>query len=134
MKILKNEGFSLLEVLVALAIFGMFFGGLFVIIQQENHLIKNSADMLMARLIANEAMETLKAYPYEKLENYSFTSPTIPNNMSVKVFVSDFDSSTCKKIVVTVRWVDPRGSKRYLTLSTLRSKYTFGTAKGGREQ
>jgi prepilin-type N-terminal cleavage/methylation domain-containing protein len=124
MKRLKDKGLSLIELLVALAIFGMLFGGLFTLLQQENWLVKHSADLLTARLLANEAMETLKVYPFDQLETYAFTRPDLPTNMNVQVFVSPFGSETLKKLMVTVRWVDLQDRKQSLTLATLRSKYT----------
>ena len=121
---MKDKGFSLVEVLVALAIFGMLFGSIYALLKQEDSLVRNSANALNARLIANEVMENLKIYPFEKLASSSFARSTELKNMGVNVFVSDFGSTTLKKIVVTVRWIDSQGQKKYFVLSTLRSSYT----------
>jgi prepilin-type N-terminal cleavage/methylation domain-containing protein len=132
MKRLQDKGFTLLEVLVALAIFGMLFGGLFLLVQQETRIVKNAADLLTARLLANEVMEILKGYPYDQLDTYAFTRPNMPANMNVQVFATPFGSDTLKKIVVTVRWTDGQGRKQYLALSTLRSKYLAVIGEGGK--
>ncbi len=130
MKICEEEGFSLLEVLVALAIFGVLLGGLSVMMERENLLIKNSAEVLQARLIANETMEILKTRPFEELQSYSFPHASERKNMIVNVIVSDFGSSTLKKIAVTVKWSDLQGLEKTFALSTLRTQYSLSEAKG----
>jgi prepilin-type N-terminal cleavage/methylation domain-containing protein len=116
MRILKNKGFSLLEILVALAIFGL--------------LIRSSTEVLEARLIADKTMETLKTRPFEKLQSYSLVCSSELKDMTGNVLVSDFGSSALKKIVVTIQWVNPQGLEKKLILSTLRSKYPLIKAEG----
>ncbi len=125
MKTWKAKGFSLIEVLVALEIFGVLLGGLAMMMQQEQRLLRNSADVLQARLIANEIMERLKVRPFEKLESYSLTYSSDLTTMTVNVRVSEFDLSTLKKIEVTVEWVDWQGRERNVMLATLRSQYSL---------
>lgn len=127
---MKDEGFSLLEVLVALAIFGILIAGLLAMMDRENLLISNSTELLHARLIANETMETLKARPFEKLQSYSAEYPSELKNITVNVLVSEFSSSALKKIVVTVQWLDRQGREKTFVLSTLRSQYSFIEAEG----
>jgi prepilin-type N-terminal cleavage/methylation domain-containing protein len=130
MRILKNKGFSLLEILVALAIFGILISGLLAIMEREKLLIRSSTEVLEARLIADKTMETLKTRPFEKLQSYSLVCSSELKDMTGNVLVSDFGSSALKKIVVTIQWVNPQGLEKKLILSTLRSKYPLIKAEG----
>jgi prepilin-type N-terminal cleavage/methylation domain-containing protein len=121
-----TRGFSLIEVLVSIAIFGVMLGGVFTAINQGNYLLKTSADMLQARLLANTTMENMKVKPFEKLQSRSFAEMTPQGRMTVEVQVSEFQSSTLKKIDVSVHWKDHRNQSRNLALSTLRSQYALG--------
>jgi prepilin-type N-terminal cleavage/methylation domain-containing protein len=127
---MKDEGFSLLEVLVALAIFGILIAGLLAMVDRGNRLISNSKEALHARLLANETMETLKTQPFEKLQNYPSKYPSELKDITVNVLVSEFGSSALKKIVVTVQWLDQQGREKAFVLSTLRSKYPLIEAEG----
>jgi prepilin-type N-terminal cleavage/methylation domain-containing protein len=127
---MKDDGFSLLEVLVALAIFGILIVGLLAMVDQENRLVRNSTEALHARLIANGTMEILKTRPFEKLQSYSSEYPSELKNITVNVLVSEFGSSALKKIVVTVQWIDRQGRERNFVLSTLRSKYPLIESEG----
>lgn len=126
MKRWRNRGFSLLEVLIAIAILGVMIGGVLAIIDQENYLVRNAADLLDARLTANETIETLKVQPFEDLKSYSVTEMAKTGKMTIDVKVSDFGSDTLKNIVVTVNWIDARDRERNVTLSTLRAYYPLG--------
>lgn len=127
---MKDEGFSLLEVLVALAIFGILIVGLLAMMDRENLLINNSKEALHARLLANETMETLRARPFEKLQSYSSSYPSELKDITVNVLVSEFGSSALKKIVVTVQWLDRQGHEKNFVLSTLRLQYPLSDAEG----
>lgn len=127
---MKDDGFSLLEVLVALAIFGILIVGLLAMVDRENRLVRNSTEALHARLIANGTMEILKTRPFEKLQSYSSEYPSELKNITVNVLVSEFGSSALKKIVVTAQWIDRQGRERNFVLSTLRSKYPLIEAEG----
>lgn len=124
----KNEqGVSLVEVLAAIAIFGVMMGGVFTAVNRGNFLVTTSADMLQARLLANKTMETLKTRSFEDLQSATFSERTPQGMMSVDVVVSEFQSKTLKKIDVSVQWADDRKQARTLTLSTLRSShYSLG--------
>jgi prepilin-type N-terminal cleavage/methylation domain-containing protein len=126
MKQRNEQGVSLIEVLVAIAIFGVMMGGVFTAVSQGNYLVNTSAELLQARLLANKTMETLKTRAFEDLESATFSEKTPQGIMSVDVVVSEFHSNTLKKIDVSVQWVDNRKQSRILALSTLRSSYSLG--------
>lgn len=125
MKFLKEQGVSLLEVLVAIAILGMLSGGLLAMMHQESHLVRDSTEILSARLKANEVMEMLKTRPFDQVRTSSSLVVSEFHPMTVEVDVSDFDETkTLKKIIVKVKWIDHRGHKKQFMLTTLRSKYS----------
>jgi hypothetical protein len=126
MRIRREEGLSLVEALVAIAIFGMLLVVLLTMMQQENNILRDSVEMLSARLKANKTMETLKTRPFDELKSYSSLIVSELKHMTIHVLVSDFDDSKAlKKIVVTVRWFDQRGHERQCMLTTLRSRYSL---------
>jgi prepilin-type N-terminal cleavage/methylation domain-containing protein len=131
MKRLQEKGFSLLEVLVALAIFVVLWGALLTLLKQEKLLLRSATEMFHARLIANETMEALKGRAFEKLESSSFKQASKLKDVTVNVLVSDFGANTLKKLVVTVQWVDGQGREKHLSLATLRSQYSVSETKGG---
>jgi prepilin-type N-terminal cleavage/methylation domain-containing protein len=126
MRTCTTRGFSLIEVLVSIAIFGVMLGGVFTAMDRGNYLLNTSADILQARLLANTTIENMKVKPFEKLQSHSFAEMTPQGRMTVEVQISEFQSSTLKKIDVSVRWKDHRKQSRNLALSTLRSQYSLG--------
>jgi prepilin-type N-terminal cleavage/methylation domain-containing protein len=127
MRVVTRKGFTLLEVLVALAIFGILFGGVFAAIQQTNYLSNHTANLLRARLLANEIIETLKVHPFETLHNYSFTDVSKLGDMTVDIQIAEFPPPPLKQITVVVKWQDARQIERKYSLSTLRSPYVLQT-------
>ena len=123
MKILQ-KGISLVEVLVAIAIFGVLMGALLTMMDQKNTVIRDSAEVLSAQLKANEMMETLKTVPFTDLKSSSSLVVSELKHKALEVRVSDFDDSgALKKIVVTVKWFDRQGRERHYMLTTLRGMH-----------
>ncbi len=125
MRIRKTRGFSLIEILVAIAIFGVMLGGVFTSLNRGNDLLHTSADLLQARLLANATIEAMKARPFKNIQSHSFAEMTPQGRMTVEVQVSDFQSSTLKKIDVSVHWQNHYKQSRKLALSALRSQYVL---------
>lgn len=141
MKIAGEKGLTLLEVLVAIAILGILMGGLLNLLQTENQVIRMSAELLSARLKANEAMEQVKATPFDDLKSFSSLVVSELKHMTVNVEVSNYsirekveerrsessdegaEANGLKKIVVSVKWFDQQGHERQYILTTLRTRY-----------
>jgi len=121
----RVKGFSLIEMLVAIAIFGIMLGGVFTAMNRGSYLLNTSADLLQARLLANKTMERMKVSPFEELRNQSFIEETPQGEMTVEVRISEFQAPTLKKIDVSVQWKDRYEHSRKLALSTLRSQYSI---------
>lgn len=126
MKNPTQKGISLIEVLVATAIFGTLMGVLMGMMVQDRELIRNSQRLLKAQLQANEVMETLKTIPFEELESSSISLVSELDPQTVEVFISDFDDSELlKKIVVTAKWLDHKEREQKYILTTLRSQFSM---------
>lgn len=126
MKKLTQKGISLIEVLVATAIFGTLLGVLMGMMAQDRELIRNSQRLLKAQLQANEVMETLKTIPFGELESSSTSLVSELDPQTVEVVISDFDGSELlKKIVVTAKWLDHTERERKYILTTLRSQFSM---------
>ena len=124
MRIRGEKGFSLLEVLITIAILSILMGGFLTLMQAENQVIRASAELLSARLKANEAMERVKATPFDELKSFSALVVSHQTPMAVEVQVSDFAKSEgLKKVVASVKWFDQRGHERQYILATLRTRY-----------
>ena len=132
MRIQEEHGLTLLEVLVAISILGVLMGGLLNLMQTENQVIRTSAELLSARLKANEVMERAKATPFDELKSFSTVVISELKHMTINVQVSNFPVQSnvegagidgLKKIVVSVKWFDQRGHEREYMLTTLRSSY-----------
>lgn len=132
MRIWGEKGFTILEALVAIAILGILMGGLLSLMQTENQIIRTSAELLSARLKANEAIERAKATPFDELKSFSTLVVSELKQMTVDVQVSDFpvqsqtegvETGGLKKIVVSVKWFDQQGHERQYMLTTLRTRY-----------
>ena len=125
MNLQKQDGMTLLEVLVAMAIFGLLLGVMMLMMQQSNELGQNSKRLLKAQLKANEVMETLRALPFDELWNAQEPVVFEAKPRNVEVLMTDFnDIPSLKKIVVNVSWKTQQGHERQYTLETLRSRFS----------
>ena len=126
MKNVKEKGITLIEVLVAIAIFGLLMGVLMTMMRQEQKVVRSSEQLLKAVLKANEVMETLKTKPFEELQSSSTSFISESRPQKVQILISDFDDLTSlKKIVVIVSWIDHEKHERQYMLTTLRSQFSL---------
>lgn len=121
----KNEsGFSMVEVLMAMAIFAIGFLGVstLVIATTKNNTTSNI--MTQASMLAREKVEHLKALPLTDLEDAC--SDDIEPEVLHKIYKRDCEvatlSSTMKSIEVRVRW-KRRGQNRSVVLETTTRGY-----------
>ena len=124
MKFHTQHGMTLLEVLVAIAIFGLLLGVIMTMMQQSNELGQNSKRLLKAQLKADEVMETLRTLPFDEL--WDSPEPVMVESQprEIEVLMTNFhDSPSIKKIMVTVDWKTQQGHERQYRLETLRSRF-----------
>ena len=122
---------TLLEVLVAIAIFGMMLSGLTGLLVQQQKMGKQTQQLLEARLKATQIIETLKTLPFDQLDE---TSPMVArlHEEHAQIGIKNMaDAPDVKQILVTISW-SAQGEREYrYRLETLRSRDGLSSAKGG---
>lgn len=63
----RNKGFSLVEIIVAIAVFILVFGGIFGIVQMTLKMISSSKSTTSALALANERMEYIRSLSYNSV-------------------------------------------------------------------
>ncbi len=119
-KIVSQKGFSLLEIVVSIAVIaGLFM--LYTAVINNISLSKTIKQRDVALKIASHEIEGLRAGGYSSLPSTgSFTDSNLSSLLSGAgtVTVSNYNSKT-KQIVVTVLWTDFSGNSQSVSLSTL---------------
>jgi len=125
MKKIQNpeKGFTFIEVVVTLFIVG----AVLVLYQAAAgtiRLTKNSKNQEIALRVANNKIEELRAGGYDSLPasgGFSDSQLSALPNGSGNMAVTAFNADT-KQILISVRWQNPGGSSRNISLATLVTK------------
>jgi len=120
MKIKINNGFSLVEVLVAVGLISM------VIFTCKSLLsvtpiVRSVSNEAIALKITSQKIEELRALGYSLLPASGLFSDSMLSSLpsgSASIAISDYDAKT-KQVVVTVSWVEPTNGNHTVTLATL---------------
>jgi type IV pilus assembly protein PilV len=114
----KNEGFTLLEVMIALVILSV---GLLGLAALQLVAVKSnsfSSEMTYATMIAQQQIESLKSLPFTdgNLTPGSHTPPTPPNSKGVQYIITwtvtdNAPATNMKTIALTVTWQSLRQGK-----------------------
>lgn len=75
-----DEGFTLVEIAVAVAIFGIVVASLLGLFAQSLFASKLSKEITVATLLAQEKIEEIKGLHYEKLQKEEFSEETVELN------------------------------------------------------
>jgi len=126
-----HEGMTLLEVLVAIAVFGMMLSGLTGLLVQQQKIGKQAQNMLEARLKATHIIETLKTLPFEQLDEAAPAVAALRQKDAQILIKSMPDAPDLKHLLVTVFWKTQGGREYQYRLETLRSRHGAGSAEGG---
>lgn len=116
----KKAGFSLVEVVVAVAVIGMMIVTTSVLLQRLPVSGREVRDQDLALKIARNEVEILRAGGYDALPaDGSFTDPLLDSLASgaASVAVSDYNDKT-KQVVVSVSWQGALAA-RSVSLTTL---------------
>jgi len=120
---LNNKGFSLIELMVALAILAMVSFGIFQAFKTSFQGMVNSRERTIANNIAQKILEEVKSKNLEVGYSWSFD----PETISGKEFTASVDIeegpdpsiTTLTKAIATVQWKDRNNKDKEITLETL---------------
>jgi prepilin-type N-terminal cleavage/methylation domain-containing protein len=127
MKLKKSEaGFTIVELLIAIALFGLVVPSIILSILSLNQINDRASDLTVANILAENKVESIRSAGYNTLTNGStvdFTSE-LPNSFtapkSANYTVSE-PQTGLKKIDIAIQYTD-RGVSRTLNYSTLMSE------------
>lgn len=127
-----NDGFTLLEVLIAAAVFAVGLAALIPLVVNQTRGNEDAGARTEAVAFAQEKIEELRALPYAALTAGNDTSPDGVFTrqwvfLPVNLLAGDTDAVTgdadLSRVGVTVTWTPPRGGARSFTLITSRARY-----------
>lgn len=84
----KKSGFSLIEAMVAMAIMGISFVGVYTLTGYASNSLKNSSDRQKMQIIANVMLEAIEI-DYANIDNYNnmdFTTCVAPGNGQTQTY------------------------------------------------
>lgn len=120
----RDDGFTLLEVLVALTVLGVALTVLFGIFGQSLSRSRETQSRLEARTLATSLLAQAEVSPGLSFGDSSGRTPSgMEWQLDVRPFGDDRDHeawpAAAAQVTATIRWGD-KGSDRTMTLSTLR--------------
>ena len=122
-KKLSQNGFSLLELMVAAAILAMAIFGIFLAFSTGFQGMADARDITVATNYAREEMENLKNISFGSLSNTdspeSFTIPNQTKFSGTKNIEDSNGNTDLKKVTTTVSWNDRNGIPKEVKLETL---------------
>lgn len=114
----KKNGFTLVEVLVSLAIISI---ALVLLLELFNNSVKFSASSKAkydALTIASTEIETLTSKPYSDVTSNTFTKVLGKNSFTCEIIVTEVEgmNGLLKNVDVTVSWIE-KGSNKSVAIS-----------------
>lgn len=82
------RAFTLVEVLVATAVVGIFFVGLYAGLSQSFGILANAREDLRANQILLDKMEEMRLYSWDQVKSFGTTGSFIPTNFTEEYFPS----------------------------------------------
>jgi len=129
---LKKNGFTLVEILIALTILGIGLVSVLAYLPSALDASKKAADMTTAALIAQKHIEEIKSASYDDItiaDSYDTSGVFIADSdyagFYSRVDVSNPGASATKDLSVTVRWRF-KGKDQMETFKTMIVKYNPG--------
>ena len=126
---LKKNGFTLIEILIALTILGIGLISVLAYMPIALEASKKATDMTTAALIAQKYIEEIKSASINDItaaDAYDTAGVFVPDSdykgFSCKIAVSDPGASYTKDLTVTVRW-SVKGKEYLETFRTMIVKY-----------
>lgn len=126
-KINKKSGFSLLEVVLAVAIFALSSFALSTMMIDSNISTKLSQERITAMLYAKGGIETAKKMRDISWSGLISTSTTFDNKYLRGITVTP-DATSTKNVAVSVSWDLTTGRRATTTLYTILTKWASSTS------
>jgi prepilin-type N-terminal cleavage/methylation domain-containing protein len=129
----NKDGFTLVEVLVSMAIMAIVFTSAFGAWFLGMRMVEDSREELRASQIIQSSMEELRSLNWNDLDNLPTIAPLQPSGLLIQQFskqylayrqVSDVSGSggTQKRVIVYVYWKNSRGVYTYQIANTIFTK------------
>ena len=119
-RILSKKGFSLIELMVAVAILAMAIFGIFHAYSAGFMGMADARDRTVATNYAQEKMEDIRNKSFDKITDESPANINISGiKFERKVDVADEVAGKLKKVTTEVSWSDRDGNSKYVVIETL---------------
>lgn len=128
MQIIKDKGFALMELMTALAITGIALGAIFSIFYYGLRQVRSIYHFSLANTIAQTEIEIIRSTPFSLLTNREedfFIGEAKGlkelKNAEGRLTIKDYEGwvGEIKKVTVYVNWLEVKGRKREVKLTTL---------------
>jgi prepilin-type N-terminal cleavage/methylation domain-containing protein len=120
----QQRGFSLLEIIITIAIIGMILL-LYQIFLSNLFLSRDAKNQEIALRIANNKIEELRAVGYDSLPSsgvFFDTQLNLLSQSSAAMTITDFNADT-KQVLITIQWFEPTSpTPKTISLTTLVTK------------
>ncbi len=116
MKRRRERGVSLLEVLVAMALFALVASGIAALATQSMVRTSQNRHATAAALLAQREMERIRALPYASVAAAGGSTSATVNGQTFtvnSVVQTDTPALNMSQITATVSWTGPEGAKSY---------------------
>ena len=114
---LNNSGFSLIELMVAVAILAMAIFGIFHACSVDFMGMNDARERTVATNYAQEAMEDIKNMDFEKIITTSKTFVNSNKQYRVDVIVPPMEMENLKEVTTVVNWKNRNGIQKTVTTS-----------------
>ncbi len=131
-----TEGFTMIEVLIAMTVLLVVFAGGFGALHQGNKLIETARDETRASQVLQSEIEDLRTLDWATLATLSSEATYAPKSEFTDAYSSRYSvkrkiatrSATEKRVTMQVTWTDNRGTdhtREYITLIAKNGLYDY---------
>lgn len=129
MRAVRRCGMTLMEVVIAILLVAVAFGGLATAVTWSIHTIRSSRESAAALQAAQQEIERMRNASFASIAPHSFAVPSLRNRDGTAVsgsFAVHAEAATMKKVTAYVGWVSNAGRPMHVSLSTYITKEGIG--------
>ena len=123
----KNRGFTLMEVIISIAILFITVGGAVYVLINAQHMMQETRQRLLALNAARSTLEVIKTTGLgnvPSIKTAQYISAGLPNGaVVITTNPADLAGASIATVTVTVNWTGPRNRPKSLTITTMKSRY-----------